>query len=152
MTRWILIFYTTIASFYVPLAANAQNTNKETSQNILTLANAGDAAAQYNLGLIYANGIGVQENDVEAVRWFRLAAEQGNIRSQVNLANMYAQGDGVTQNFITAYIWVSLSAAQGDQGAKSGKAIIASMMTKEQITEAEQLATTCLANNYKNCD
>ena len=37
--------------------------------------NIGDAAAQTVLGIMYADGDGVPENDAEAVRWFRLAAE-----------------------------------------------------------------------------
>jgi uncharacterized protein len=41
------------------------------------LAEQGDAFAQYNLGVMYANGRGVPEDDVEAVKWYRLAADQG---------------------------------------------------------------------------
>ena len=40
-------------------------------------AEQGDAVAQFNLGVSYANGDGVPENDAEAVRWYRMAAEQG---------------------------------------------------------------------------
>ena len=32
--------------------------------------------AQYNLGVHYANGEGVLQDDAEAVRWYRLAAER----------------------------------------------------------------------------
>ena len=38
-----------------------------------------------NLGLKYANGEGVVEDDAEAVRWYRLAADQGHAGAQVNL-------------------------------------------------------------------
>ena len=41
------------------------------------LADQGHAYAQYNLGWMYANGEGVPEDDAEAVRWLRLAADQG---------------------------------------------------------------------------
>ena len=41
------------------------------------LAEQGDAAAQYNLGLMYDNGQGVPQDYAEAVKWYRLAAEQG---------------------------------------------------------------------------
>jgi hypothetical protein len=44
---------------------------------------------------MYDNGEGVPENDAEAVRWFRLAAEQGNALAQSNLGVMYANGEGV---------------------------------------------------------
>ena len=41
-------------------------------------ANQGAAYAQYNLGVMYDNGMGVPENDAEAVKWYRKAADQGN--------------------------------------------------------------------------
>jgi TPR repeat protein len=34
-------------------------------------AEAGDTEAQYDLGVRYANGDGVPQNDAEAVRWYR---------------------------------------------------------------------------------
>ena len=41
------------------------------------LAEAGDEVAQYNLGIMYENGEGVPQDYKEAVKWYRLAAEQG---------------------------------------------------------------------------
>ena len=38
------------------------------------------------------------ENDQEAVKWFRLAAEQGDADAQYNLGYMYALGEGVAKN------------------------------------------------------
>ena len=38
------------------------------------LAEQGHVEAQYNLGLMYASGDGVPENDAEAVKWFRLSS------------------------------------------------------------------------------
>jgi TPR repeat protein len=49
--------------------------SEEEIEAIRTRANAGDADAQYNLGVMYDNGEGVPEDDVEAVAWFRQAAE-----------------------------------------------------------------------------
>ena len=40
-------------------------------------AEQGYARAQYNLGVMYADGEGVPEDDAEAVRWYQMAAEQG---------------------------------------------------------------------------
>ena len=40
------------------------------------LAEQGDATAQILLGLMYDNGRGVPEDATEAVRWYRLAADQ----------------------------------------------------------------------------
>ena len=42
-------------------------------------ANAGDADAQVPLGIAYALGQGVPQDYVEAVSWYRKAADQGNV-------------------------------------------------------------------------
>jgi TPR repeat protein len=52
------------------------------------LAEQGNAFAQYNLGLMYALGQGVQRNDSEAVKWYRLAAGQGFAEAQTYLGFM----------------------------------------------------------------
>jgi TPR repeat protein len=44
----------------------------------LPLAEQGDAAAQYNLGVMYGKGQGVPRDDVLAYMWFNLAAAQGD--------------------------------------------------------------------------
>lgn len=41
----------------------------EAAQMLLDLARAGDAEAQFNLGLLYAEGIGVPQNDRESLYW-----------------------------------------------------------------------------------
>lgn len=53
------------------------------------LAEDGDAVAQSYLGRMYIKGIGVEEDDMKAVEWFRKAAEQGNAYAQRNLELMY---------------------------------------------------------------
>ena len=60
-------------------------------------ADQGDASAQFNLGLMYANGRGVLKDEAEAGRWYRLAADQGDASAQLNLGGMYADGRGRSQ-------------------------------------------------------
>ena len=49
----------------------------ETAHRIfLKLAKKGHVEAQYNLGVMYEHGRGVPKNHKEAVKWYRLAAEQ----------------------------------------------------------------------------
>ena len=55
----------------------------------------GLVAAQYNLGVMYANCQGVQQDYAEAVKWYRRAAEQGDADAQYNLGVMCDQGEGV---------------------------------------------------------
>ncbi len=89
-----------------------------TAQHFLWVATElGNAAAQFNLGYMYANGEGVPEDDKEAVRWFRLTAEQGHAGAQSNLGSMYATGEGVTQDDISAHLWFSISEENGYEKA-----------------------------------
>ena len=57
----------------------------ELVDSLKTVAEHGDATAQFSLGYKYATGEGVPQNYTEAVRWFRMAAEQGDAKAQVNL-------------------------------------------------------------------
>ena len=68
-------------------------------------AKQGDAAVQYNLGVMYDLGEGVIQDYSEAVRWYRLAAKQGDAKAQFLLGVGYAKGEGVIQNEYEAYIW-----------------------------------------------
>ena len=60
---------------------------------------------------MYANGEGVVEDDAEAVRWYRLAADQGHADAQYNLGLMYAKG--VPEDDAEAVRWYRLAADQG---------------------------------------
>jgi len=53
-----------------------------------------------------------REDYVEAVRWYRVAADQGHFRSQYELGSMYADGRGVQQSNVNAYMWLKLSNRQ----------------------------------------
>ena len=68
----------------------------------------GNSRAQYNLGLMYANGIGVPKNYELAADWFRNAAEQGYAKAQYCLSVMYYKGHGVPCCDKDAYAWVSV--------------------------------------------
>lgn len=54
--------------------------------------------AQYNLGIIYANGFGVEQNYQKAFEWFEQSANQGDIEALYNLGIMYQNGQGVKQD------------------------------------------------------
>ena len=48
--------------------------------------------AQNNLGKLYQIGEGIPQNYLEALKWFRLSAEQGNLMVNINLGYMYDYG------------------------------------------------------------
>ena len=77
-----------------------------------------DAFNQVILGVMYENGKGVPQDYAEAVRWYRLAAEQGNALGQGKLGNMYFGGLGVPQDYVEAVKWYRLVAEQGNADAQ----------------------------------
>ena len=82
------------------------------------LADAGDARAQSNIGVMYDSGEVVAEDGIEALRWFTLSAEGGFPTGQFNLARMYSEGKGVAQNFVIAARWLQVAARQGHPQAQ----------------------------------
>ena len=75
-------------------------------------AEAGDVDAQFNLGVLYANGQGVERNYSEALKWYRQAAEQNNAAAQNNLGAMYEDGQGVGRDYAAAFKWYRQAAEQ----------------------------------------
>jgi TPR repeat protein len=69
----------------------------------------GNAEAQRKMGLMYEQGIGVEQDDEEAAKWFRMAAVQGNAEAQRKMGLMYEQGIGVEQDDEEAEEWFRLS-------------------------------------------
>ena len=62
-------------------------------------AEQGDADTPDSLGRTYDDGEAPTEDDREAMRWFRVAAQQGDARAQFNLGTMYDHG-GVSSTLL----------------------------------------------------
>ena len=65
----------------------------------------GDVEAQFNLALCYQSGIGVQQNQLEAIKWYGKAVEQGYANAQHNLGVYYNTGQAVPQDYSEAARW-----------------------------------------------
>jgi len=81
-----------------------------TIKQLLVAAESGDAAAQFNLGVLYDsrlddNGYAIEGNRAEAMKWLLAAAEQGLPRAQSKLAEMYASGRATPEDLIYACAW-----------------------------------------------
>lgn len=103
-------------------------------------AEQGIAEAQTNLGVMYSIGQIVPRDDAEAVKWYWRAANQGLARAQYNLGVMYAKGQSVPHDDVLAYMWFSLAAAQVNQKAAKARDLIASLVTRHELAEAQRLA------------
>lgn len=107
----------------------------------LPLAEAGDAASQFNLGLMYLDGVGVPQSDQKAVLWFRMSADQGYAKAQGNLGALYAIGRGLRRDYIAAHMWLNLCAAGGDAKCAAQRDLIGKKMKQRDLLEAQRRAT-----------
>lgn len=85
---------------------------------LLQLAEKNDADAQYELAEAYRTGTDVVENHMEALRWYRAAAELGLADAQNNLGAMYLSGLGGDKNPAEAASWYLKAAEQGQVHAQ----------------------------------
>ena len=76
----------------------------------------------------------------EAVKWWKLSAEQGHAKAQYNLGLMYAKGTGVPQDYVSAYMWWNIAGSNGHKDAVRNRNIVEKKMTKQQIEKAQELA------------
>lgn len=72
----------------------------------------GETESQYKLAQKLALGDGVKENDTEAVKWYRKAAENGHPKAAMSMSRLYFTGEGVEQDDVQGAEWM-LRAAQG---------------------------------------
>ena len=133
-------------------AARAQPEPAPDVPQLQALATQGNAIAQFNLGVLHDVGRGVAQDYAQAVTWYRLAAAQGHAGAQFNLGGMYYEGLGVAQDYVRAYQWFTLAGVAGYAGAVKNRNSIATLMTPEQITQAQGLARDCQRRNLVDCD
>ncbi len=69
--------------------------------------------------LNYATGEGVTKDEVEAVKWYRKAADQGLAIASYNLGNMYSGGRGVAKDEAESLMWWRKAADQGHATAQN---------------------------------
>ena len=104
------------ASMLLP-SAHAQPSDADTQQltSLRAKAETGDAKSQFVFGAAYSLGkFGLATNHVEAVKWFRKAAEQNDAEAQVNLGICYFNGQGVANDDVEAVKWYCKAAEQNN--------------------------------------
>ena len=67
----------------------------------------------FERGVSFAKGEGVAQDMTEAVKWYRMAAEQGYAPAQNELGSCYYKGHGVAQDMEEAVKWFRMAAEQG---------------------------------------
>jgi len=122
-------------------------------EQLLQLAEKGDAAAENALGLRYFQGDRsnkIPRDERQAFRWFRRAADHGSLPAQSKLGNLYWGGRGVSKDLNQAYFWTLLARARGDKESKDLAAILASGLTRSQTAAIQQQADSWLQQHMPN--
>ncbi len=90
---WIVILATGLWSGEFDTAVTEYNQGNyiKALDAFYVLAKEGHPKAQFNVGLIYANGKGVNKDSYQAMVWYKKAAKQGNAAAQYNLAKLISQ-------------------------------------------------------------
>lgn len=79
----------------------------------------GDEQAQFEVGVMFERGIGVDLNQTLAAKWYEKAAIQGHKDAQFNIGIMYLTGRGIEQNNQFAMMWLGSAAKQGDKESRA---------------------------------
>jgi hypothetical protein len=109
-------------------------------------ADQGHSLAQFNLGVMYANGQGFDRDDAEAAVWFEKAARGGDGGAQFNLgrmchrASLDKRSTQAGESRIEAYKWFQLATAQGYQGADAALTLVNLSMSLAEVTEGNRRA------------
>jgi len=126
----------------------------------LKSARLGAPDAQYEVGLMYANGIGVEQDIGQAVHWVSQAAKRGMAAAQYLLATRYEAGIGVAQSAHLAMLWFSKAADQGHAKAQLRLGVLYGRSHPEQAVQFLRAAADsglpaaqyALANAYRRGD
>jgi len=127
-------------------AANLRNF-AEAIRQWRPLAEAGEARAQYHLGMLSELGQGAARDYSAAAAWYARAAAQGHAAAQNALAILYAEGLGVERDPAEAYKWFALAAHGGNGFAEANLRRLRGMLSAEARAEAVGRLRAHLENN-----
>jgi len=115
------------------------------------LASAGDAAAEFQLGVLYDTGRGTKQDPQQAMHWLRMSAAHGNMQAQSNLGVAFSMGRGVAQDPLRAYVWFTVSSGAGNAVATSNRDALVRKLSVQQLNQAKALLAECQSKGYQAC-
>lgn len=126
------------------LVAYEQGQYADALREFRALARTGHPGAEFMLGVMHFNGLGVLRDEVVAAIYFRQAADQGEPGAQLAFGSIHIRGVGVYQDLVEARTWLRLcSHASQPELSKQALALMeltGPLMTAEQITQADRRA------------
>jgi len=141
---WVLciVFFSTFALADIENARDAMESNQfdKAMQMLRPAANAGNADAEELIGIMYAMGLGVTQDDRRAFEWYLRSAMKGHAGAQSGVGWYYEVGRGLPSiDLVRAYMWYTLSAIGGDPDALISQEEVIKKMNPQQINEALEL-------------
>ena len=87
-------------------------------------AELGLVEAQFNLGVMFEDGLGTEQNFKKATIWYHRAATSGDERAMNNLGNMYWHGKGVSKDKLKAETLFALAVEENSSLAQLNLGLI----------------------------
>lgn len=106
--------------------------------------------------LIAALAVGCGKKAVEGgdpgkeLYWHIKAAEKGSVSAQALLGAMYYTGDGVPKDLKKAYAWYHIAAGNGDAASIQFRDAIKTLISAEQLSQAEQMSEAIMNTIIRN--
>jgi len=103
------------------------------------MAKKGNPSSQFNLGILYYQGLGVMSDKRIAIKWIKKAAKNNHATAQYNLGIMTANGIGTDTDLVKAYAWLKTSEKNGYKEATSAVNKMAEELSEKEKKEAEKI-------------
>lgn len=109
---------------------------------LLDQADAGLRTAQSGLATLYLAG---SDKTAQGVDMLKRAALGGDAAAQMRLGKMYMIGDHVELDYVAAHQWLNIAATQGQTAATGLRTTVTTLMTPDQVADAQALARNWFA-------
>jgi TPR repeat protein len=150
LKKWVALLYLVATTTSIPTPGSAEiehardlmeaNKFEAAYHELWPAARSGNADAEELIGIMYAMGLGVEQDYQRAFDWYLRSAMKGHPGAQSGVGWYYELGLGMPEkDLVRAYMWYVLSAIGGDPDAAISQEEVVKKMTQEQIVQANQM-------------
>lgn len=118
--RWLRINWVARNYLRSGIARMRSGDHHDASRYFEKAATLGDPTAMGNLGYLYLEGLGVDQDDAKAAKWLTQGAVGGNVQSMVNLAALLVRSNRKDE----AVAWLEKAQTLGHPKAKAARQAI----------------------------
>ena len=140
----LLILFATPALAEIEEARDLMESGRfaEAREALWPAARSGNADAEELIGVMYALGLGVEQDYERAFEWYLRSSMKGHPGAQSGVGWYYEVGLGLpAPDLVRAYMWYTLSAIGGDPDAAISMEEVVKKMTQDEIDRAHVLVS-----------